>query len=1052
VNISKDAIVKLSRNLILAAAYFLGSQTVEFVGLTDEFGTLMWPPSGFALAGIVLYGRQVWWGVLLGAFFANLYVFSANTETLGFLAYLIVFIESCGALSGALAGAWLMKRLAHFPNPLFTEKQIGLFYLAAILASFISPTIAMTTLIIAHDISIDHVMSHWIDWYFGDLIGVAIFTPLVLIWLHPCSYFINRRIIVSATMLIAILFVVILARYEFEEEYKRLHYEFEKDALAVQLNIEKHFLSYSNTVGIIANFYASSNHINRRQFSIFTSHFFHDLNAIQAFEFSQVVSDSQRKNFESAIQKEGFADFKIRERNVNKTLVAAGSRDRYIVVNFIEPMKGNEPAFGFDTLSDVQRAEIFNYAQDTGQLTITPKLTLIQETGSQFGILMVMPVYQHDMPHTTVEERKKSIEGFIVGVFRINDMMNAALKEVNHHALHVQIIDQHEGSDPVVFFDDQLHSLNTKNLRTSQLRKSSTITFGDHVFDIGISATNTYIDEHNVLSATHIHADFSWHLFFAGLLLSSLMGSVALIITGRKMQLEELISIRTAQVLESEKKFRIAADSAPIMIWMAGKDTLCYWFNQVWLNFVGRTLEQEYGNGWAEGVHPDDFDRCLDIYIKNFNLRQPFKMEYRLKHHSGEYRWILDSGVPRFDISGEFEGYIGSCTDINELKVLQFKAEELGHSKTMFLANMSHEIRTPMNAIMGLSQLALGTKENKDEYLKKILQASGNLMGILNDILEFSKLDEGHVKINNKNIEIDDLIANLHTLFEDMSRQKGLVVEFDVASEVPRHLIGDEQKLQQVLTNLIGNAIKFTLDGFVRLTIDLISNDGHTACLRFCVTDSGIGMDELQQENLFMPFAQLDYTHSRRFGGTGLGLAISQQFVQLMGGVIQCTSKPEVGSEFSFAVPFLIADRPPARSNESHLESLSSIAPVLQNIRVLLVEDNPINQMVASEFLRKAKIIVTIADNGKHALELLEIHVFDVILMDIQMPVMNGLEATRLIRQNKNISSIPVIAMSAGVTLDEQVKCRSVGVSSFIPKPFNNVELLQKIADNLVRQ
>jgi PAS domain S-box-containing protein len=213
----------------------------------------------------------------------------------------------------------------------------------------------------------------------------------------------------------------------------------------------------------------------------------------------------------------------------------------------------------------------------------------------------------------------------------------------------------------------------------------------------------------------------------------------------------DLVKKSQALLVESEKRFQMVADAAPVLIWMADTNALCVWFNQVWYDFVGRTFEQEAGNGWAEGVHPDDFVDCLDIYITHFNLRQSFKMEYRLKHHSGEYRWLLDTGMPRFNADGDFEGYIGTCVDIHDMKLMQLEtqktfdvmreakeaAEALVQSKANFLANMSHEIRTPMNAIIGLSQLALNVPalEQRD-YLEKILGASENLLDILNSILE----------------------------------------------------------------------------------------------------------------------------------------------------------------------------------------------------------------------------------------------------------------------------------------------------------------------------
>ena len=529
----------------------------------------------------------------------------------------------------------------------------------------------------------------------------------------------------------------------------------------------------------------------------------------------------------------------------------------------------------------------------------------------------------------------------------------------------------------------------------------------------------------------------------------------------------DLVKKSQALLSESEKRFQIVADAAPVLIWMADADALCVWFNQVWYDFVGRTLEQEAGNGWTEGVHPDDFVYCLDIYITHFNLRQSFKMEYRLKHHSGEYRWLLDTGVPRFNADGDFEGYIGSCVDIHDMKQMQLEAqktfdvmrdakeaaEALVQSKANFLANMSHEIRTPMNAIIGLSQLALNVPARQQrDYLEKILGASENLLDILNSILEFSKIDANAVNIEYGYFDLGDLLANLNNLFEENARQKKLHFHLEISPAVPKQLMGDGLRLQQVLINLLNNSIKFTHEGFVRLAISVMYHKDSKVSLKFNVTDSGIGMSTAQQRNLFQPFIQADASINRRFGGTGLGLVISQKIVQLMGGEIAVYSIEHEGSSFWFTIAFEVADlldciehSPAVQSRRATAEELRDAAKRLENVRVLLVEDMPLNQQIASEFLRNANLYVTIAENGKDALALLQSNTYDVILMDIQMPVMDGLEATKQIRHNPKIAHLPIIAMSAGVTFDEQEKCQAAGMSDFIPKPINPLHMLQKI-------
>ena len=389
----------------------------------------------------------------------------------------------------------------------------------------------------------------------------------------------------------------------------------------------------------------------------------------------------------------------------------------------------------------------------------------------------------------------------------------------------------------------------------------------------------------------------------------------------------------------------------------------------------------------------------------------------------------------------------------HELNVALVKAEVAVKVKADFIANMSHEIRTPMNAIIGLSLLGMNSPVDKQyDYLRNIASASESLLAILNDILDFSKIESGNMKIELDYFNLDDVIENITILFTEEIRHKGLTLNIVQPINLNFLLKGDSLRLKQILINLINNSVKFTQKGFVNLDISLISQNEKEIQLNFAIKDSGIGMNEEQQKLLFQSFSQADTSISRHFGGSGLGLVISQKFVELMGGKIICNSKPDFGSEFSFTLSFAIKKLETDFSNpikKTLSELIAEVAKSLENTRVLLVEDTPLSQQVASQFLRNAKLHVTVADNGKEALALLEKNTFDIILMDVQMPVMDGFEATKIIRKNSQFAHLPIIAMSAGVTLDEQEKCQEVGMSDFIAKPINPLQMLEKIKHKL---
>ncbi|WP_262965484.1 PAS domain S-box protein [Methylobacter psychrophilus] len=421
-----------------------------------------------------------------------------------------------------------------------------------------------------------------------------------------------------------------------------------------------------------------------------------------------------------------------------------------------------------------------------------------------------------------------------------------------------------------------------------------------------------------------------------------------------------------------------------------------------------------------------------------------------------ELTWISPIRQP----DGTVTHYLGLKEDITERKhneaiivLAKERAEALAKSKSQFLANMSHEIRTPMNAIIGLSQLALNKNFSPEavDYLDKINRASTSLLIILNDILDLSRLEVGRVAIEYKHFHLDGLLDTLHNLFDAAAKEKNLAFTIVLAGDVPLGLIGDASRLQQVLINLLGNAIKFTAHGSVTLTIMLQQIDQSQARLLFSVADTGIGLSSQDQEKLFKPFSQVDDSITRRFGGSGLGLAISNNLLQLMGSRFTLDSTPGRGSCFSFELVMAVLPltRPyKLESPTGRLAStLSDFSQLLTGSRILVAEDNHLNQQVVSEFLELSGISVKIANNGQEALTLLlEQGEFDAVLMDMHMPVMDGFEATRQIRNQLRFVTLPVLALSAGVTQEEQEECLASGINDFISKPINPVKLLSTLA------
>jgi PAS domain S-box-containing protein len=521
------------------------------------------------------------------------------------------------------------------------------------------------------------------------------------------------------------------------------------------------------------------------------------------------------------------------------------------------------------------------------------------------------------------------------------------------------------------------------------------------------------------------------------------------------MELEDKVTDRTTALIQAEAIARQSSNYARSLI-EASLDPLVTISSQGKITDVNQATERVTGLFREQLIGTDfsdyftDSDKASRGYQQAFSIGKITDFPLTIRHVSGQFTSVIFNASVYYNDNGEVQGILAAARDVsrqnqieNELVQAKILAESANKVKSEFLANMSHEIRTPMNAIIGLSHLVLNKKVSPEirDYLEKIYSSSNSLLSILNDILDFSKLEAGRLNIDCSSFELDEMLDNIYNLFADRATEKCLDFRMDVAPDVPRNLIGDALRLQQILINLLGNAIKFTEHGKVMLKITVQQLNSLQAQLLFCVTDTGIGMTEHDREKLFQPFNQVDGSITRRFGGTGLGLAISHNLLQLMGSEFSVVSVPGKGTSFSFELVLGVCQRASAIS----IPTSEDVGELLTGTRILVAEDNLVNQQVVKEFLNLSGVIVEIANNGKEALALLENGVFDAVLMDVHMPILDGFEATKLIRNQARFAALPVIALTAGVTKEERDRCMASGMNYFIAKPINPETLISTL-------
>ena len=517
---------------------------------------------------------------------------------------------------------------------------------------------------------------------------------------------------------------------------------------------------------------------------------------------------------------------------------------------------------------------------------------------------------------------------------------------------------------------------------------------------------------------------------------------------------------KTEQALQaSEEKFRQLTENIREVFWMMtpAADQILYIspaYEEVW----GRTCESLYRNpmSWVETIHPDDVQHAHSVFARQLQ-GEPVDSEYRIVTKEGKEKWIRDRAFPIRDERGQLVRIVGIAEEITERKRYEEEliraregADAANLAKSRFLANMSHEIRTPMNGVLGMIQLLLGTElDAKQTRFANVAQTCGRtLLALIDDILDLAKIEARKVVLENLSFNLHDTIEDVATLMRVQAGVKGLVFNSRISPGTPSLVVGDAHRLGQILTNLSSNAVKFTERGEITLTAALVSQEDGMATVRFAVIDTGIGIRPDTVAGLFSPFVQADSSVTRKYGGTGLGLSICRQLAELMGGQIGVDSREGHGSTFWFTVVFsqALPLRQPIATDRGN-GRVGARPRRGAGRRILVAEDNATNRDVALAQLHMLGYRVSVVVNGVEAVEAVAQGGYDLVLMDCEMPVMDGFEATRRIRASL-YPDIPIVALTADAMPEDRVRCLREGMNDYLSKPVDVdrlAELLTKL-------
>lgn len=519
----------------------------------------------------------------------------------------------------------------------------------------------------------------------------------------------------------------------------------------------------------------------------------------------------------------------------------------------------------------------------------------------------------------------------------------------------------------------------------------------------------------------------------------------------RVAELEQASGTTEKLILNREAKFKGIIDNFRLGLLEVHPDGSIIHANEAFCDMSGFSCEELIGRDGGE-LLLDEAERER-MKVRNASRIEGEEDVYELRvfNKFGETRYWLVSAAPLVGDDGNVHGSIGIHWDITHLKEMEFelkdakrKAEESSKAKAMFLANMSHEIRTPLNGIVGMAeQLAQSQLGADQRYFTDIMRsASSTLLSIINDVLDISKIESGKFSIETIPFNLNETVKRTLSIFEDKAKQAGISLDIDLMDDRGISHLGDPHRLSQVLFNIVGNAIKFTHAGYVRVTSQLARKENDICLVSFTIQDTGVGMDMAYLAKVFEAFSQEDASITRKFGGSGLGLSIARSIVQIMGGTIHIESEKGKGTCVEIRIPMRISND----KTKQEIVEMTDLQKSLKGIRVLAVEDNELNRMVLQVILKKCEVIVSIAQNGQEAIDLIQEKEFDIVLMDVQMPIVDGLEATKYIREELKLNT-PIIGLSANAMPEEVEVCKQAGMNDYLVKPYSEralVEIMRK--------
>jgi PAS domain S-box-containing protein len=913
---------ELASLLVFAAAYVIAARLSLLLAIPPGYAAPFWPAAGIALAGILVGSARLSPAIWLGSFFTNLGIgFEATTSTALFASLAIPSAIGLGAALQACGGAFLVRRFVGFPSALTRGREVVLFLLmGGPLSCLINATIGTVALAVGGKIPWTIALLTWTTWWTGDTLGVLIMTPLMLSWLaQPHHIWRRRRISVALPLVGTLTLAVVIFAYADAQERERLALLFERQATALGQTLQSSLDNYLDELSAVGSFFASVPAVGRRAFHLFVQRSLSRHPGLQALSWDRRVPDTLREAYEEAMRREGFPFFQITEHDADGQLVAAARRPEYVVVSYIEPYAGNERALGFDVASAPERRIALQQARNAGEPRATGRLALVQAPSRHLGLLVFLPVYDPNLPRATVEERRHSLQGYVVGVFQIDEMIAAALQPVQWAGIVLRIEDETAPAGRGLIYDSRWRGQQTPGLvrndesgEVVHMAWVTSLALAGQRWVLRCTPTLAYLTARQSLQP--------WFMLVGSLVFASLLGAFLLIMSGRALTIEQLMAERTAQLEASqraEERFRLAVESAPNAMVTVNQQGTIVLVNSQAEQLFGYTRHELIGQS-VEILVPERFRAQHPELRPSFSASPKARpvgagrdlygrrkdgsevpVEIGLNPIATDEGSLILSAIVDITARKQAEREIRALNEALEQRVAECTAqlEATLQELAAFSYSIAHDLRAPLRAIHGFAHILLDERAAQLDaeaqgYLQRIASNALHMSQLIDDLLAFIQLS--HQPLRKQLVASADLV---HDVLKDLRHTyEHRRVDFTIGALPPCH--ADPTLLRQVWANLLDNALKFTRQREVaRIEIGSQEMAGERVYL---VRDNGVGFEMRYMSKLFGVFQRLH--HNEGYEATGVGLALTQRILQRHGGRIWAEAEVDRGATFYFTL------------------------------------------------------------------------------------------------------------------------------------------------------